>query len=123
MPWHRNSRCAASLIDRRLFKGPDDETLHEGSDRLRCGNDLANPSNSRTSVFLKFGEPVFEEALCKPTDPASIPNNAPDSTIVNVVPFENVDEWPYNPRYGQFMTPLRFESSKLESIRYGDRVK
>jgi hypothetical protein len=34
-----------------------------------------------------------------------------------------VDEWTFNPGYGQFMTTLRFESGKLVSITYGDRVK
>ena len=43
---------------------------------------------------MKFGEPVFKEALCKPAEPASIPNNPPGSTSVNVVPSENVGEWP-----------------------------
>ncbi len=111
------------MIDRRLFKGPDDETWDEGSDRLRCGNDQANAGDSRTSIFLNCGEPVFKEAFCKPAEPASIPNNAPDATIVNMVPVENVDEGHCNPCDGQFLTPLRFESGKLESIRNGDRVK
>jgi hypothetical protein len=35
---------------------------------------------------------------------------------------ETVDEWTYNPGYGQFMTTLRFESSRLVTISYGDRV-
>jgi hypothetical protein len=35
---------------------------------------------------------------------------------------EAVDEWTYNPGYGQFFTTLRFESGALKSIKYGARV-
>ena len=34
----------------------------------------------------------------------------------------NVDEWTYNPGYGQFMTMLQFEAGQLKLIKYGDRV-
>ena len=40
-----------------------------------------------------------------------------------IVPCENVDEWIYNPGYGQFMTTLRFVEGRLVAIEYGDRVK
>ncbi len=39
------------------------------------------------------------------------------------MPCENVDEWIYNPGYGQFMTTLRFVEGRLVAIEYGDRVK
>ena len=90
---------------------------------FRCKSDLANVGESKASVFQKCGEPVFKDAFCKPSSEVIKPNTASGETVVNVLPCENVDEWTYNPGYGQFMTTLRFEAGKLVSIKYGDRVK
>jgi hypothetical protein len=90
---------------------------------LRCKTDLVSPGDSRASVLQKCGEPVIKDSFCKPVQPQTQPAVAPGSTVVNVVPCENVDEWTYNPGYGQFMTTLRFEAGQLVSIKYGDRVK
>ncbi len=89
-----------------------------GAQSLRCKSDLASVGDSRASVLLKCGEPVVKDTFCKPAE-------APVGTVpVNpvVVPCESVDEWTYNPGYGQFMTTLRFEAGRLVAIRYGDRV-
>ena len=89
-----------------------------GAQSLRCKSDLASVGDSRASVLLKCGEPVVKDTFCKPVE-------APVGTVpVNpvVVPCESVDEWTYNPGYGQFMTTLRFENGKLVAIKYGDRV-
>jgi hypothetical protein len=90
---------------------------------FRCKSDLVNSGDSRATVLLKCGEPVVKDTFCKPVQPQSFPGAASGSTVVNVVPCESVDEWTYNPGYGQFMTTLRFEGGKLVSIKYGDRVK
>jgi hypothetical protein len=90
---------------------------------LRCKTDLVSPGDSRASVLQKCGEPVVKDSFCKPVPPQTQPAGTPGPTVVNVVPCENVDEWTYNPGYGQFMTTLRFEAGKLVSINYGDRVK
>ncbi len=90
---------------------------------FRCRNDLANVGDSRASVLLKCGEPVVKDSFCKPAQPQALASAPAGSTIVNVAPCENVDEWTFNPGYGQFMTTLRFEAGRLVSIKYGDRAR
>ena len=90
---------------------------------LRCKTDLVNLGDSRATALQKCGEPAVKDSFCKPVQAQAQPTATPGSTVVNVVPCENVDEWTYNPGYGQFMTTLRFEAGKLVSIRYGDRIK
>ena len=90
---------------------------------FRCKNDLANVGDSKASVAQKCGEPVYKDAFCKPASEVTTPKPAAGGTVINVLPCETVDEWTFNPGYGQFMTTLRFESGKLVSIKYGDRVK
>ena len=82
---------------------------------FRCKNDLVNVGDGKASALLKCGEPVVKDAFCKPADP--------EHPVRKPAPCETVDEWTYNPGYGQFMTTLRFESGKLVRITYGDRVK
>jgi hypothetical protein len=89
---------------------------------LRCRGDLVSTGDSRADVLLKCGEPVLKDSFCKPVS-QPVPGNPTGATIANVVPCENVDEWTYNPGYGQFMTTLRFEGGKVAAITYGDRVK
>ena len=90
---------------------------------LRCKNDTVNVGDMRSSVQPKCAEPVAKDSFCKPAEPQSVQGNAPGSTVVIVSPCENVDEWTYNPGYGQFMTTLRFQAGKVTAIKYGDRVK
>ena len=89
---------------------------------FKCRNDLVNVGDSRGTVLLKCGEPLVKDAFCRPLPvqgqrPASGPRSG------HIVPCENVDEWIYNPGYGQFMTTLRFVEGRLVAIEYGDRVK
>ena len=100
-------------------------TLFHGDARaqsLRCKNDLANVGDSKSSVLQKCGEPMLKDSFCKPVSHQIAPRSASGPTV-NVFACENVDEWTYNPGYGQFMTTLRFEEGTLQSIKYGDRVK
>ena len=96
---------------------------------FRCKNDLVNLSDGKASALLKCGEPVVKDSFCKPTERgttsivSTLPNVSPATTVINVASCVTVDDWTYNPGYGQFMTTLRFESGKLTSITYGDRVK
>lgn len=100
---------------------------------FRCKNDLVNIGDGKASALLKCGEPVRKDAFCKPVTqpvvalvpnaPAVSPSPGSTSVTVNVAACETVDEWTYNPGYGQFMTTLRFESGKLAAITYGDRVR
>ena len=97
---------------------------------FRCKNDLVNIGASKASALQKCGEPVAKDAFCKPVDAnnanAAIDpnanNNTKRTTVVVNNTCETVDEWTYNPGYGQFMTTLRFESGRLGAITYGDRV-
>ena len=88
---------------------------------MRCGNDLVNVGDGKASVQQKCGAPVSTDSFCKPVDKSVTPGNDPSRAVV--LPCETVDEWTFNPGRGQFMTTLRFESGKLTSITYGDRVK
>lgn len=90
---------------------------------MRCKNDLANVGDNKAAVLEKCGEPVQRDSFCRPQEktPSVAPGNR--ATVVNIRPCDTVDEWTYNPGRGQFMTTLRFESGRLTSITYGDRVK
>lgn len=88
---------------------------------MTCKNDLVMIGDSKSSVQIKCGEPVAKDSFCKQTKPVVVTNPG-SSTVVNVTPCQNVDEWTYNPGSGQFMTTLHFEDGKLKSIVYGDRV-
>ena len=102
---------------------------------FRCKNDLVNIGASKASALQKCGEPVAKDAFCKPahsntgnaaTDAnanANANTNERRTTVIVNNTCETVDEWTYNPGVGQFMTTLRFESGKLVTITYGDRVK
>ena len=103
---------------------------------LRCKGDLAQIGNSKGTILQKCGEPVMKDSFCKPVQEtvSSAPVMAPTipttsggttagTTNVTVNTCQQVEEWTYNPGYGQFMTMLLFEGGSLKSIRYGDRVK
>ena len=114
-----NSSCSALLAIATAFA----LVPLAATAQFRCNNDLVNVGDSRVSVLLKCGEPVVKDSFCKPAEPQTVRTSPDGSTIVTAPPCENVDEWTYNPGYGQFMTTLRFEFGKLVSIKYGDRVK
>jgi hypothetical protein len=88
----------------------------EGPKSFRCGTDLVQLGDNKASATLKCGKPIATDSFCKPP-----PGQATKAR--GVAGCETVDEWTYNPGYGQFYTTLRFESGRLVSIRYGDRVK
>jgi hypothetical protein len=89
---------------------------------FKCRNDLVNVGDARATVLLKCGEPVVRDSFCRPL-PAPGSRPASGARPGQIVPCENVDEWIYNPGYGQFMTTLRFVEGRLVAIEYGDRVK
>lgn len=96
---------------------------------FRCRNDLVNLGDDKASTLLKCGEPVLRDSFCNPlatvtTQPPVHPwRERHAAAVLNMGRCDAVDEWTYNPGYGQFMTTLRFESGRLAEIRYGDRVK
>jgi hypothetical protein len=98
---------------------------------LRCKGDLAQIGNSKGTILQKCGEPVMKDSFCKPVQETvssapvttpTVPNASGTTTNVTVNTCQQVEEWTYNPGYGQFMTMLLFEGGSLKSIRYGDRV-
>jgi hypothetical protein len=99
--------CAPAWADTRSF---------------RCNNDLVNLGESKASVQLKCGQPVLKDSFCKSADVRPASKVGGGSVVINNNACESVDEWTYNPGYGQFMTTLRFESGRLVTIRYGERV-
>ncbi len=98
------------------------ETRAEGPSTFRCSNnDLVQLGDSKVSALQKCGQPAARDSFCKPTSPAVVEPSRRRAGAGGVC--ETVDELTYNPGYGQFMTTLRFESGRLVSIAYGDRVK
>lgn len=97
-------------------------TASVSAESLRCKNDTVNVGDMRSSVIQRCGEPVFKDVFCRPVEQGSVQRTASGANVVVVAPCENVDEWTYNPGYGQFMTTLRFEGGVITSIKYGDRV-
>jgi hypothetical protein len=93
-----------------------------GTTSFRCQNDLVNVGDAKSSVQLKCGLPVLKDSFCKAGDARPLPSPRGAKVVVNNA-CETVEEWTYNPGYGQFMTTLRFESGRLVSISYGDRVR
>lgn len=100
---------------------------------LRCKGDLAQIGNSKSTILQKCGEPVMKDSFCKPVQetvagaplvvpvaPGTSGNGVTTNITVNTC--QQVEEWTYNPGYGQFMTMLQFEGGSLKTIRYGDRV-
>lgn len=93
-----------------------------GTTSFRCQNDLVNVGDAKSSVQTKCGLPVLKDSFCKADDGRPLPGRSGAKVVINNA-CETVDEWTYNPGYGQFMTTLRFESGRLVSISYGERVK
>ena len=92
-----------------------------GAQSLRCGTAVIGVGESRSGVLQKCGEPVSRDSFCKPVDPQAIAAGASGTAVVLLC--EKVDEWTYNPGYGQFMTTLRLAAGKVTAVSYGDRVK
>ncbi len=101
---------------------------------FRCKNDLVNLGDIKASALLKCGQPLAQDSFCIPVAVIAVHPAVPaapvasgsvraTTTLVTAGACQNVDEWTYNPGRGQFLTTLRFESGRLTSITYGDRVK
>ena len=100
------------------------------AESLRCKGDFAEIGDSKGTVLQKCGEPMLKDNFCRPAaQTSSSDTSAPAAggfpgpvTNITVNQCVNVDEWTYNPGYGQFMTMLQFEAGQLKLIKYGDRV-
>ena len=90
---------------------------------LRCGNSVVGAGDTKAAVLQKCGEPVMKETFCKAAEPQTAVNPQTGTTIVNVLPCENVDDWTYNPGQGKLMTTLRFREGTLRAITDGDRAR
>lgn len=89
---------------------------------LHCKNESVNVGDTRSALLQRCGEPVIKDTFCKRIEPKQ--GATVDSSVVVAVPScRNVDEWTYNPGYGQFMTILQIDGGKVVSIKYGDRVQ
>jgi hypothetical protein len=126
----RGATVILAFLASSLFTGASAQSL-------RCKGDLAQIGNSKGTILQKCGEPVMKDSFCKPVQETvssapvttpTVPNTSGSSTTagatthVTVNTCQQVEEWTYNPGYGQFMTMLLFEGGSLKSIRYGDRV-
>lgn len=114
-----NCRPLLAILLSAVFASP--ALAGGGATALRCGTDLLKVGESKVAAVQKCGEPIAADSFCKAVSPQVV---APRGTAVAVnMPCETVEEWTYNPGYGQFMTTLRFESGRLVSITYGDRSR
>lgn len=115
--------CLRLVLSAVLLAATSLAAVHAQTLSFRCKNDLSNVGDSKASVYQKCGEPVFRDAFCKPVERTAPHKDVAGNTVPSTAVCETVDAWTYNPGVGQFMTTLRFESGKLVSITYGDRVK
>lgn len=100
------------------------------AESLRCKGDFAEIGDSKGTVLQKCGEPMLKDNFCRPaaqtsssgTSAPAAGGSAGPVTNITVNQCVNVDEWTFNPGYGQFMTMLQFEAGQLKLIKYGDRV-
>jgi hypothetical protein len=116
----RTAAVILAFLASSLFTGASAQSL-------RCKGDLAQIGNSKGTILQKCGEPVMKDSFCKPvqetvTGAPIISGNSTNVTNITVNSCVQVEEWTYNPGYGQFMTMLLFEGGALASIRYGERV-
>jgi len=116
----RTAAVILGFLTSSLFTGASAQSL-------RCKGDLAQIGNSKGTILQKCGEPVMKDSFCKPaqetvTGAPIVSGNRTNVTNVTVNSCVQVEEWTYNPGYGQFMTMLLFEGGSLASIRYGERV-
>ena len=98
-------------------------TLDVHAESLECNRQLVQIGDSKISVLLKCGEPIFKDSFCKPRGPITIDQiDGNRKTTIDIAQCQQVDEWSYNPGSGRFITTLHFESGEVRSIKYGDRV-
>lgn len=92
---------------------------------FRCKQDLVQLGDSPATVRQRCGEPAFRDQFCGDSQqpPEGLPAPGPNEPRRQRPSCVAIDEWTYNPGWGQFWTTLRFEGGRLVSIRYGDRVK
>ena len=90
---------------------------------LRCKGDFASVGDNKASILQKCGEPMLRDAFCGASTPAGGKRPERPKDGGRQQGCVDVDEWTYNPGYGQFLTTLRFENGKVVSIAYGDRGK
>ncbi len=95
----------------------------QATSSFRCGSDLVQVGDSKVSALQKCGRPVATDSFCKPPQGQPGTTGRGTTTVIVNNACETVDELTFNPGYGQFMTTLRFESGKLVSISYGERVR
>jgi hypothetical protein len=96
---------------------------------LRCNGDLASVGDSASTIYQKCGQPAFRsEPYCKRVvlqapQAYGQPQYPGASTMIVSPPCITVEEWTYNPGYGQFWTTFQFENGQAVAIVYGDRIR
>jgi hypothetical protein len=96
---------------------------------LRCNGDLASVGDSASTVYQKCGQPAFKsQPYCK-----RVVVQAPQvygqqqypgaNTMIASPACITVEEWTYNPGYGQFWTTFQFENGQAVAFVYGDRIR
>jgi hypothetical protein len=89
---------------------------------VRCASGIKVCFRPRLCL-QKCGEPMLRNAFGAAPTPAGGKRPERPKDGGRQQGCVDVDEWTYNPGYGQFLTTLRFENGKVVSIEYGDRVK
>lgn len=88
---------------------------------LNCNRDFAQIGDAKYTILQKCGQPVAKDSFCSRSEDAL---RATSSFRQGVQPSgcDQVEEWTYTPGSGQFVTLLRFEDGRLQSIRYAGRI-
>ncbi|MCW7540217.1 DUF2845 domain-containing protein [Aquabacterium sp. A7-Y] len=94
------------------------------AESLRCNGQISEVGESKLSILQKCGEPLLKDSYCKPVHQRTpIVPTVPGSTVVAVLPCEQVDEWVYDRGPGHLTATVKFESGQVTSIEYGRRLQ
>ncbi|WKB53178.1 DUF2845 domain-containing protein [Eleftheria terrae] len=93
------------------------------AESLRCNGYSSEVGDSKLAVLQKCGEPLLRDSYCKPVRRTPEVPPVPGTTIVTVLPCEQVDEWLYDRGPGNLNATVRFESGRVTAIEYGRRIE
>ena len=105
------------------------------ADGMRCGTKLVVSGDSKATVLAKCGEPMMKETLRVISKSKHFGHSTESGNIdgsgefakekggfgITTETTEVVEQWTYDPGWGQFLKLVVFRAGKLESINNGER--
>jgi hypothetical protein len=89
------------------------------AESLRCNGQSAYEGDSKLSVLHKCGPPLLKDSFCAPVYVGSTRQLVPEPFANAVVPCQMIEEWLYERGPGNLTATVRFRSSVVQSIIYG----